>query len=83
MIMSKEIYPPVSQWRIAEAQFQELPLKNGEFTIPINPKNGQAYHIVACRRNRILQTTYIDDCPFPSGMKRVTLPELENRKASH
>ena len=80
--MDEKINPPYKQWRRAEAQFQELPLKNGEFTIPINPKNGQAYHIVACRRNKIIQTTYIDGYSFPSRMKRVTLPELEKRKLS-
>lgn len=78
--MAKEIYPPVSQWRKAEQKFQTLPLKKDEFTVVVNPKNGQAYHVIARKGNEILQTSYLDGGIFPSGMTKVSSLELTNRE---
>ena len=78
--MSKEIYPPVSQWRNAEAKFQSLPLKKNEFTVIVNPKNGQAYHVVARKGDKIFQTSYLDGGTFPKGMTKVSSLELTKRE---
>jgi hypothetical protein len=78
--MSKENYPPMNQWRSAEQKFQNLPLRKNEFTIVVNPKNGQAYHVVARKGDKILQTSYLDGGTFPAGLKKVSTLELTNRE---
>ena len=78
--MSKENYPPLSQWRKAEQKFQNVPLKENEFTLVVNPKNGQAYHVLARKGNKILQTSHLDGGIFPSGMTKVSPLELTKRE---
>lgn len=82
--MNKENYPPLSQWREAEAKFKKLPLKNGEFMLLINPQNGQALNLIARDKGEMKQTPHIDGIGFSSltnvGMRKVSALELEKRE---
>lgn len=82
--MRKESYPPISKWRRAEAKFQSLPLKDGEFTVCVSPRNGQAYNVLARTKGEVKQTFPIDGADFKSltdmGMKKVSTLELDKRE---
>ena len=79
--MSKaQLYPPVSDWRLAGPQFQNYPLKNGEFTVIVNRTTGRSYHVVACDHGQIKQTSYIDGGDLTSvKMTKVSGIELDKR----
>ena len=80
MVRKAQIYPPVSDWRPAEPQFQSYPLKNGEFTVVVNSMTGRSYDVVACDHGQLKQTSYIDGGDISSiKLTRVSSQELYKR----
>ena len=47
----KERYAPVEEWREATERFRNLPLKDGEYTVIIDPRTGMGLYLVAKLRN--------------------------------
>lgn len=80
MVSKAQTYPPLSEWRKAESQFQNYPLKNGEFTVVVNRTTGRSYHVVACDHGQIKQTSYIDGGDLSTiKLTKISSLELDKR----
>lgn len=74
-----EKYSLVEEWDDAPERFQNLLLKEGEFTTIVDPHTGMGLYLVACLRNTIRCHAYLDGERFKENFKRVTFLELNER----
>lgn len=74
-----ETYDPVEEWVYAPDNFRGLPLKEGEYTVIVDPHTGIGLYLVAKLKNLLHYTAYLDGIQFKGNFKRITFVELNNR----
>ena len=74
-----EGYALVEEWGDAPANFGGLPLRNGEYTVIVDPHTGRGLYLVANMKDSIRCTSYLDGVKFKGDFKMVTLRELNER----
>ena len=77
--LPNEKYAPVEEWGEAPIAFQNLLLKDGEFTTIVDPHTGMGLYLLACLKNTIRCHAYLDGERFKENFKRVTFLELNER----
>ena len=73
----KEKYPPLEEWRLYRNQ--SLPLKNGEYTLVVNPRSGVPTRIIAWHKGCLVNYPYQDYARFNDNEKLRFVP-LEDVK---
>ena len=78
--LSKESYGTVEEWYEAPDKFRSILLKDGEYTIVIDPNTGAGLYLVARLRNTVRYHAYLDGgVKFNDDFKKVTPLELSER----
>ena len=77
---SLDRYEAVKDWTEAPDCYSELPLKDREYTVIIDPHTGRGTYVVAKVGNIVRYTAYIDGSSLNQGFKRVSPQELGQRK---
>ena len=75
----KERYAPVEEWREATERFRNLPLKDGEYTVIIDPRTGMGLYLVAKLRNTFRSCAYMSGYEFKDAFKMITPTEIDKR----
>jgi hypothetical protein len=77
--LQQENYPPVEEWPDALNRFEDLLLKDGEYTVIVDPHTGMGLYLVAKLNNSVRCTAYLDGTEFKGEFKRITSVELKER----
>lgn len=78
--LSKESYGTVEEWYEAPDKFRSILLKDGEYTVIIDPNTGAGLYLVARLRNTVRYHAYLDGgVKFNDDFKKVTPLELSER----
>ena len=73
-------YDPVREWVEAPKIYSGLPLKNGEYTVIVDPHTGIGIYVVARIGNVTRYSAYIDGRSLNQGFVRISPQELKQRK---
>jgi len=75
----EELYPQVENWADAPEAYQLIPLKEGEFTIIVDPNTGRGVCLIVKTKNTLRFHSYIDGFRFKENFKKVMPMELVER----
>ena len=77
--IKEELYPQVENWADAPEAYQLIPLKEGEYTVIVDPSTGRGVCLIVKSKNSLRFHSYIDGFRFKGDFKKVMPMELSER----